>query len=128
MARSGLGSDSSSWASSTSSHESIAAFVSLASRARARSLSFSSFDMDAQRYRGGRERTSGTCCPDGGYEVCPHPIRHYPPVRHIARHEIGSEPRRDLAAITGQAESRGGVHRGGDHRLGMPQTELRDGE
>src|SRR5512142_5365 len=84
--------------------------------------------MDAQRYRGWRDRTIETPCPDGGYEVCPHPIRHFPPGRHVARHEIGSEPRRELAAITGQAESRGGVHGGGDPRLGVPQSELRDGE
>src|SRR5262249_61697450 len=108
MARSGLGSDSSSWASRTSSHESIAALVSLASRARARSLSFSSFDMDSQRYRGWRKRTSGTRCPDGGYEIGPCPVRHFPPVPHVAGHENGGETRGDRAAGPSPPEGGGG--------------------
>src|SRR5512146_1107580 len=128
MPRSGLGSPSSSCAWSTESQASMAARVSLASRRRARSFSFSSFDIEPQRYRGRQPRTSETPCEDGGYEVRPDPVRPRSPIGHFGDNEVRREARRDLPAVPRQPQCGGRVHGGGEHRFRVAQAELGDGE
>src|SRR5438477_794361 len=123
MERSGL---VSSWLFKTSSQISTAFFGSLASRPFAFSLSCSSLDMGELRYRGRLGGTSRTCCPDGGYDVCPHPIRDFPPVIHTGNDEIGDAPGSDLAPVPGESEGRGSVDRHRRHNFGVTEPELRD--
>src|SRR2546425_5887959 len=98
MERSGL---VSSWLFKTSSQISTALFGSLASRPFAFSLSCSSLDMEGLRYRRRLDGTSRTCCPDGAYDVCAHPVGDLPPVVYGCNHEVGDTPRRDLPPIRG---------------------------
>src|SRR3989442_11495731 len=121
MERSGL---VSSWLFRTSSQISTAFLGSLASRPFAFSLSCSSLDMERLRYRARLGGTSRTCCPDGAYDICAHPVGDLAPVVNRRNNEVRNASRSDLPPVSGEAKGGGGVDRHRRPRFCVTHAEL----
>ena len=73
--------------------------------------------MERLRYRGRLGGTSRTCCPDGAYDVRPHPIGDLPPVVHRRQNEVSDVSGSNLTTIGGESQGGRGIDRHPRHNF-----------
>ena len=72
--------------------------------------------------------TRQTRCPDGSYEIGPHPIRRLTPVGDVTSDNVRGKAGRHLPALSRQPQRRSGVDGHGQQRFRVTQPELRHAE